>query len=340
MKKHCRGSLPVLFCLISGLVTLLTTVPCQSGGPACGPCGAPACYPLDCIENQKSRQAAARFWQVFQASEYEQVDDVIAQLTEAHEEDPGQPTLAFLLGACHLWKFQERGRAALPAAAVALDAKLAVHYLQAVKELEPDRRTVDVFLDFAKVDVALVEGDRALLQEGLQGIRKDACQDPAFNGFVQGWVFSAVMSEDDCNYREAIEGYFATIDTCAGFRAPRLFPRLGPVLYGYIALRARKDPVCYNTALAPHNMEATMLGLGDAYVKQGRVETARIAYRSAKRAPSYSNWLYQDELECRLANLDALKVKFRSETAMLDVSEPAMFFQCSFSCTACHATRR
>lgn len=217
---------------------------------------------------------------------------------------------------------------------------MAVHYMQCVQELDPNRRTVDVFLDFAKVDVALVEGDGALLQEGLRGIRIDACKDPAFNGFVQGWVFSAVMSENDCHYREAIQGYFATFDTCAGFRTPRSFPRLGPVLYGYIALRARKDPVCYNTALAPHNMEATLLGMGDAYVKQGRLGTARIAYRSAKRAPSYSNWLYQEQLECRLANLDALKTKFRAETALLDVSEPAMLFQGSFSCTACHATRR
>ncbi len=287
-----------------------------------------------------TRAAIARFWQVFQGNCYEQVDDVIAQLTAAHAEDSGHPTLTFLVGASHLWKFQERGRAGLSAADVLIDAKLAVHYLEACKALDPDRRTVQVFLDFANVHVALVEGDQALLNESLQGIRVDACRDPAFNGFVQGWVFSAVMSETDCHYRESIQGYFATFDTCAGFRAPRAFPRLGPVLYGYIALRARKDPVCYNTALAPHNMEATLLGLGDAYVKQGKLKTARIAYRSAKRAPSYSSWLYQEELECRLANLDELQSKFRSETAMLDVSEPAMFFQCSFSCTACHATRQ
>ncbi len=285
-------------------------------------------------------EAISRFWQVFQGSCYEQVDEVIARLTEAYAEDSQHPTLAFLLGASHLWKFQERGRAGLPAAAVLIDAKLAVQYLQACKALHPDRRTVDVFLDFAKVDVALAEGDSEPLNEGLQGIRIDACKDPAFCGFVQGWVFSAVMSENDCLYHESIQGYFATFDTCAGFRTPRAIPRLGPLLYGYIALRARKDPVCYNTALAPHNMEATLLGLGDAYVKQGKLGSARIAYRSVKRAPSYSSWLYQDQLECRLENLDALKDKFRAETAMLDVSEPAMFFQCSYSCTACHATRQ
>ncbi len=84
-------------------------------------------------------------------------------------------------------------------------------------------------------------------------------------------------------------------------------------------------------------MEGTLLGLGDAYLKQGRIAQARMAYKSIKRCPSYSSWPYQAQLNVRLGNLEPVKNQFRAQTAQLDVLEPAMLFQSSFSCTACHA---
>ena len=154
---------------------------------------------------------------------------------------------------------------------------------------------------------------------------------------IYSWVFSAYMSEKDCRYKESIDGYMATMDACAGFRVPRAFPRLGPVLYSYLKLRGRKDSVCYNSDIAPHNLEATLLGLGDAHLKNGSIAKARMAYRSVRRAPTYSSWLYKEQLECRLANLEGTRDKFRADSGKLDVTEPAMFLQSSFSCTACHA---
>ena len=67
------------------------------------------------------------------------------------------------------------------------------------------------------------------------------------------------------------------------------------------------------------------------------VAKARMAYRSVKRAPTYSSWPYKEQLECRLANLEGTRDKFRADADKLDVSEPAMFLHSSYSCTACHA---
>ena len=295
-----------------------------------------ACPPL-IGEREKACQAIDHFWKVFQGNDYEHVDDIIGHLTVAQRENPQDATVAFLLGSSHLWKFHERGRVNRSATSVGIHAHLAVQYLKIVKELDPNRRTIDVFLDLAIVDVALLRDDKAGLEEGFEAIRKDTRKDPAFNGFVQGWVFSAYMSEKDCRYREAVEGYMATFDKCAGFRVPRALPRLGPVLFSYLELRARKDPVCYNTCLAPHNLEATLLGLGDTYLKKGNLVKAGMAYRSVKRAPSYPSWPYKAEVECRLANMEALECKFRADTGKLDVHQPAMFLQSACACTACHA---
>jgi hypothetical protein len=145
------------------------------------------------------------------------------------------------------------------------------------------------------------------------------------------------MRHDDCRYPQALEGYFAMIDAGAGFRVPRHFPRLGPVLYSYMAFRARKDPVIYNTEVAPHNLEGGLIGLGDAFLKQGKIAKARMVYKSIPRCPNYPNWKYKHHLQTRLANLEVLRDKFRADSGNLDVSEPAMFFQSSFSCTGCHA---
>ncbi len=314
--------------MLLGLCLLLPLAPCHSSAPPCPPPpdGTNACEAID------------HFWKVFQGNDYAHVDEVIGHLTAAQAAHPQDATINFLLGGSHLWKFHERGRANRSAASVAPHAHLALHHLKIVKELDPNRRTVDVFRDLAIANVALLQGDKALLEESFEAIRSDTRKDPAFNGFVQGWVFSALMSHQDCRYPEAIAGYMATFDTCAGFRVPRAIPRVGPILYSYLALRGRKDSVCSNSALVPHNLEATFLGLGDAHLKNGSIVKARMAYRSVKRAPSYAAWPYKEQLECRLANLAGVRDKFRADTGKLDVIEPAMFLQSSYACTACHAT--
>lgn len=145
------------------------------------------------------------------------------------------------------------------------------------------------------------------------------------------------MGPDDPRYAEAVDAYFTTIDSCAGIRLPRHFPHVGHLGYSLLARRSRCQTVCYNTCIAPHNLEGTFLGLGDAYLKQGKLKQARVSYESVKRAPSYPSWRYKDVLKTRLANLEALACKFRAGSGSLDVVEPAMFFQSSYSCTACHA---
>jgi hypothetical protein len=101
---------------------------------------------------------------------------------------------------------------------------------------------------------------------------------------------------------------------------------------------SKADPACYNTDIAPHNLEGTFLGLGDAYAKNGQLPQARASYQNARNTPSYKTWKYQSIVEARLAQLDKLQAKFSADSGQLRVAtEPAMFFQSAYSCTACHA---
>jgi hypothetical protein len=212
-----------------------------------------------------------------------------------------------------------------------------LRFSEKAQQLDPSIRLNPGFIAVDKAILGFLDGQPALVEEGFDGIRQNTRNDPHFQGFVQGWVFSAMMSERDPHYHEAIDGYFATMDSCANFHVPRRLPRVGPVILSYVAFKARKDLVCYNNTVAPHNMEGTLLGLGDTYLKQGDVLQARMAYKSVRRCPSYPTWPYKEQLDTRLANLDMLGNKYRADTGKFDVREPAMHFQSSYSCTGCHA---
>lgn len=150
-------------------------------------------------------------------------------------------------------------------------------------------------------------------------------------------MLTAIYSPEDPRYQLAMEGFFATTTTCSGISLPRQYPFAPKFIYGSLARRSRSETPCYNSDIAPHNLEGTFLGMGDAYLKEGKLKEAKVAYENIRRIPSYPTWLYQQDVEHRLANLDALAAKFRADSGALDVAQPAMFFFSRMSCTACHA---
>jgi hypothetical protein len=286
---------------------------------------------------ERARQATQHFWDAIHANDFAHVDDVIADLTAAEVESPEDPTVALLLGSSHDWKFQERGRAGLSAADAEPHVLLGIEFCQKGLELNPRNRALPGLRDALKAAVGTLHGDRALVEESFQGIRENTRRDPRFQGFVQDWVFSTLLSECDCRYHEAAEGAFAGFDSCAGFRVPRSIPYLPRVVYLWLIVRSEKEPICYNTDVAPHNLEGTLLALGDTFLKQGKLTQACLAYKGIKRCPNYPSWPYKQELDVRLDNLETLRDKFRADTGKLDVCQPAMLFQSTISCTVCHA---
>jgi hypothetical protein len=290
--------------------------------------------------SDKACKASQFFWEAFHGNDYARIDEVLAALAAADAECPDDPILTWLLAASNTWKFLERGRAHLTAEQVKVHAVASLHLCQKAEKLDPSRRIIPSFTELGKVVVGHLDGNAALLEEGFQGLRRLTREDPKLQGFVQGWVFSALWCENHPCWNDNIESQFATIDSCTGFRAPRMFPRIGPVLYNYVGHRAARhgDPYCYNNDIVPHNMEGAFLALGDTYLKKGQITQARMAYKSIERCPNYPSFVYKDVVATRLANLEVLRDKFRTDTGKFDVCEPAMFFQSSYACTACHAT--
>jgi hypothetical protein len=101
-------------------------------------------------------------------------------------------------------------------------------------------------------------------------------------------------------------------------------------------LRTTEGPkrVCWNSAIAPHNVEGFLLNLGDMLVKAGEPDRAIAVYGNARHAPEYATWPYRDVLEDRMHNAARYVEPFR--TAVPAPEGPAIMFHSRFACVACH----
>jgi hypothetical protein len=287
--------------------------------------------------SDRAQVAGRLFWETFHGNDYCKVDAVIAELTAAYEASPEDRILPGLLAGAHAWKALEHRRACRSAAELRDHAVLSMCLFERGARLNPDNRLLPGLAEGMRAAVGVLDGNKPLVEQAFANIRRNTKIDPNVHGFVQGWVFSPLLDDSDSRYPEAIQGYFAAMDSCAGIRVPRAFPYVPRLAMLWLEIRGRKDTVCYNTDVSPHNLEGTLLGLGDAYLKQGKLTRARLVYESIKNCPSYATWSYKDRLAVRLENPEKMRDKFRADSGKLDVAEPAMFFQSSFACTGCHA---
>ena len=81
------------------------------------------------------------------------------------------------------------------------------------------------------------------------------------------------------------------------------FTALKPVYEG-------KKRVCWNSWIAPHNLEGFMLIHGDLVTKEGKVDLARRIYKAVKKTPDYPKWP------------QSLKTFWRTELKMLKKMSP------------------
>ena len=211
----------------------------------------------------------------------------------------------------------------------------AVSYLTKAQQLDPGDRILPGFLVTAQFIQARASHDQAAEDAAYQALLANTKAYPQFQGFVQGWVLTAMYPADSPRFADGINGYYASLNACVGFAVSRNDPSAPEFVFNILA---KADPACYNTTVAPHNLEGTFLGLGDAFAKQGKLAQARAAYENVLRVPSYPNWTYFHMLEARLAQLDQLQADFSTTSGQLRLppGKPVMFFQGFYACTACH----
>lgn len=96
-----------------------------------------------------------------------------------------------------------------------------------------------------------------------------------------------------------------------------------------------RGQACWNSWVAPHNIEGFFLNMGDMLVKRGDWQTGIKVYALAQGLGSYPRWAFRDVLEARIARAEQNVAAFRRPDADAADSPPIML-RSRFACVACH----
>lgn len=122
-----------------------------------------------------------------------------------------------------------------------------------------------------------MHSDEKLTRQGYFML-KDAIEAwPEFNLFTAGYVMSRLPA-DSPQLREGLEWEWQNLDICIGEK----LDRANPDYTRYMSMETREGPkrACWNSWIAPHNLEGFFLNMGDMLVKAGDWQTAQKIMRT------------------------------------------------------------
>ena len=277
-------------------------------------------------------RANAGFWQAFHGGRYEQLPQVLDQLTAEYLKNPNDAQTAAHIGFAHVWRLSESARLRQRPATVTDDIVLSHKYFAEAVQLAPhDARSLG-FLGGVELAEGSVHGDEKLKRRGYFTLLDAKQAWPEFNLFTMGYTLSRLPHTDE-KYADAVRYQWETLDLCA----EQPVNRTTAAFAAYMSQETQHGPkrACWNSWIAPHNFEGFFLNMGDMLVKQGEPETARRVYADAKLSKTYASWPYRDVLEERIAQATENVAIFRHEPVAGEARRTLMIHS-AFSCMACH----
>jgi hypothetical protein len=278
-----------------------------------------------------ARKADALFWTTLNGGAYDDIPAALRAMTAAYVEDPNDAVTAARVGWLRIWRIAERARLPAPTPGLADDAALARKYFEEAVRLNPSDGRYRGFYASALMLEGTIHKDEKLRRQGYFALREAVAAWPEFNLFTAGYVASG-QPHDSERFHDGLAAQWRALDVCHGETVDRHrldYARL-------MARRATDGPkrVCWNSAIAPHNVEGFLLNLGDMLVKAGEPDRAIVVYGNARHAPEYATWPYRAVLEDRMRNAPRYVERFRAATPARE--GPAIMFQSRFACVACH----
>lgn len=96
--------------------------------------------------------------------------------------------------------------------------------------------------------------------------------------------------------------------------------------------RTGRKRACWNSWIAPHNLEGFFLNMGDMLVKAGDVRAARAIYANAKASHEYASWKFRDVLDARIADAETNVAAFNHP----GTTSTRLMIDSAFACMGCH----
>jgi hypothetical protein len=197
-------------------------------------------------------------------------------------------------------------------------------------ELDPSDARYLGFLAGHTLAEGNLHKDEKLVREGYFMMLDAIKAWPEFNLFTGGYVLSRLPA-DSPRFREGLEWQWRALDVCIEGKIDRANPDY--FKYRELETKEGKKRACWNSWIAPHNLEGFFLNMGDMLVKAGDWQTAQKIYANAKRATEYGSWKYQAVLEDRINQAQANVALFNAPT---ETPKARIMINSEFSCMACH----
>lgn len=290
------------------------------------------------LNSSMSTYANEYFWESFHNDNYSKIDSVLYYLNVAYTQNPDHLETVTHLAFTHMWALSERHKLDTLPPTIIEHGTLALKYFGESYKLNSNDPRILGFLADAKMTVASISNDKKLSIDGYFNGKKSIHQWKEFNYFTIGYMLSQ-LHQDSSQYEKALEWQWKTLDECYCEK----FDSENPSIEKYLPMEntetnLKRKRACWNSWIAPHNVEGFYLNMGDMLVKSGDWEKGMQIYSLAKQIPQYESWPYKHVLEKRIRSAKNNVEKFRlpiDNTRKYNVDD-VMLINSSISCVSCH----
>jgi hypothetical protein len=302
---------------------------------SCPTTPAPACSGLGADEEctDPLHPADRFFWDTLHAGDYGSIPEVLRQLEAGLVERPGDPSLTRHVAWANIWRLAENARGLMTLDELLHTLEVTRPGFALARQLEPNEPRILGFLAAMTFQEGVVLRNEALRAEGVALLEEAIDAWPEFNYFTAGYMLSQFPADSE-EFRLGLEYQWKNIDVCSGKIVDRGDPDFDSIQRRETLVGRQR--VCWNSWIAPFNLEGFFLNVGDMMVKSGDWQAGIVAYESAKQSASYERWPYRAVLEERVRDAEANVAAFQ---AVPPVPGKTIVFRSAYSCMVCHQAR-
>ncbi|MFV2056552.1 MAG: hypothetical protein ACC707_08795 [Thiohalomonadales bacterium] len=281
-----------------------------------------------------ARKADEEFWDLIHGTQnYQNFDTVITKLQAAQIADPFDVYTTAHIGFANFWALSN---------GIAQPAK-AFQYIQNAEQafsiasaFAPDEPRILGFLGYSRLFLARATQNNDLYVKGLADVNRSVALWPEWAHFGAAYGVDVTAPHNSPAFEQALSHYWDNLDVCANTVVDRSNPDFSPYLVQQTLVGA--DRACWDSWIAPYNLEGFFLVMGDALVKAGETDIAQIIYYNATLLEHYDSWPFHKLLEERIAKV-AQNVKiFRTKGTPGQIQNPesSLVAATGASCAICH----
>lgn len=248
-------------------------------------------------ETEVAMDADKYFWDNFHQGNYDSIPKILDHLMTAYLENNKDYKIAAHIGFTHAWALAESDRIKDVSPRITDHATLAVKYFKEAFEIHPEKEwRYYGFLVSMYMAEGGIHSDMQDMTEGYFQLKKAVRKYPEFNLFTAAYTLA--MSPREKDRKAAVDMLWRNLDECVGEKVDR--QNLDYRKYMNKKELTGSKSTCWNTWIAPHNLEGFLMILGDLLLKREDYEIALNVYQNAKYFEEFENWDYKIHLESRI----------------------------------------